>query len=105
MVQLTVMEIQRETSSIQQNLRHGQGFPNDPVQSITVKTFNMAGVPIDVVQRTDSNEAKWHNAESQGRLAGYLNHIAMGGRPNNWQSECPRRKVTDTNTVCLSPQT
>ncbi len=32
-----------------------------PVRSITVKIFNLAGVPIDVVQQMDSNEVKWYN--------------------------------------------
>ena len=45
---------------------------DDPVQSITVKIFNLAGVPIDVVQQLDSNEVKWQNTEVHVGLYVYL---------------------------------
>jgi len=49
----------------------------DPVQSITVKIFNLAGVPIDVIQQTDSNEVKWHNAKVRAGLYVYLMEIEL----------------------------
>ena len=48
---------------------------DDPVQSITVKIFNLAGVPIDVVQQTDSNEVKWHNSNVHAGLYVYLMEV------------------------------
>ena len=48
---------------------------DDPVQSITVKIFNLAGVPIDVVQQMDSNEVKWKNSEVRVGLYVYLMEV------------------------------
>ena len=50
---------------------------DDPVQSITVKIFNLAGVPIDVVQQMDSNEVKWHNTEVRVGLHVYLMEVEL----------------------------
>jgi hypothetical protein len=48
------------------------------VQSITVKIFNLAGVPIDVIQQTDSNEVKWHNNDIYAGLYVYLMEVEFG---------------------------
>jgi len=48
-----------------------------PVESITVRIFNMAGVPIDVVQQTGSNEVEWHNTEAHGGLYIYLMEVQL----------------------------
>ncbi len=48
-----------------------------PVQSITVKIFNLAGVPIDVVQQVDSNEVKWYNTEVHVGLYVYLMEVEL----------------------------
>ena len=50
---------------------------DDPVQSITVKIFNLAGVPIDVVQQMDSNEVKWHNTDVHAGLYIYLMEVEL----------------------------
>ena len=50
---------------------------DDPVQSITVKIFNLAGVPIDVVQQTDNNEVKWHNTDVYAGLYIYLMEVEL----------------------------
>ncbi len=49
-----------------------------PVRSITVKIFNLAGVPIDVVQQVDSNEVKWYNNEVHAGLYVYLMEVELG---------------------------
>jgi len=65
----------------------------DPVQSITVKIFNLAGVPIDVVQQTDSNEVKWHNAEVHAGLYVYLMEIELeSGKMKQFRSVLEVRK-------------
>jgi hypothetical protein len=51
---------------------------DDPVRSITVKIFNLAGVPIDVVQQTDSNEVKWNNTDIHAGLYVYLMEVEFG---------------------------
>jgi len=36
---------------------------NESVQSITVRIFNLAGVPIDIIHAEGTNEVKWQNNE------------------------------------------
>ena len=48
---------------------------DDPVQSITVKIFNLAGIPIDVIQQMDSSEVKWQNTEVHVGLYVYLMEV------------------------------
>ncbi|MFC1712830.1 IPT/TIG domain-containing protein [Candidatus Poribacteria bacterium] len=48
-----------------------------PVRSITVKIFNLAGVPIDVVQQMDSNEVKWHNTDVHAGLYVYVMEVEL----------------------------
>ena len=50
----------------------------DPVRSITVKMFNLGGVPIDIFQQMDSNEVKWHNTEFHIGLYVYLMEVEPG---------------------------
>ena len=50
---------------------------NDPVQSVTVRIFNLAGVPIDVVQQTGNNEVKWHNTDVHAGLYIYLMEVEL----------------------------
>jgi hypothetical protein len=42
------------------------------VEVITVKIFNLRGVPIGIVQGTGSNEVKWHNPSVHVGLYVYL---------------------------------
>jgi hypothetical protein len=42
------------------------------VYSVTVKIFNMRGVPIDIVRGVGSNEVKWHNPEVHAGLYMYV---------------------------------
>ena len=53
---------------------------NDPVQSITVKIFNMAGVPVDVIQQVDSNEVRWQNGDVYAGIYMYLMEIEFSNR-------------------------
>jgi len=50
---------------------------NDAVESIKVKIFNLAGVPIDVVEQMDSNEVKWHNTEVHAGIYVYLMEVEL----------------------------
>ncbi len=47
------------------------------MQSISVKIFNLAGVPIDVVQQAGSNEVKWRNTEVHAGLYMYLMEVEL----------------------------
>jgi hypothetical protein len=47
------------------------------VQSITVKIFNVAGVPIDAVRRVGSNEVRWHNPEVHAGLYVYMMEVVF----------------------------
>ena len=46
-----------------------------PIQSITVKIFNLAGVPIDVVQQMGYNEVRWHNTDVYAGLYVYVMEV------------------------------
>jgi hypothetical protein len=50
---------------------------NERVQSITVKIFNLAGVPIDVVGQTGSNEVRWYDASVHAGLYVYLMEVKL----------------------------
>jgi hypothetical protein len=52
---------------------------NERVQSITVKIFNLAGVPIDVVGQTGSNEVRWYDASVHAGLYVYLMEVRLEG--------------------------
>ena len=51
-----------------------------PVESVAVRIFNMAGVPIDFVQQIESNEVKWHNSEVHAGLYIYLMEVQLEDR-------------------------
>ena len=42
-----------------------------------MKIFNLAGVPIDVVQRMDSNEVRWHNTDVYAGLYVYVMEVEL----------------------------
>ena len=47
------------------------------VQSVTVRVFNMAGVPIDIVRQVGSNEVRWYNDEVHAGLYIYLMEVVF----------------------------
>ncbi|MBM3211089.1 T9SS type A sorting domain-containing protein [Candidatus Poribacteria bacterium] len=51
---------------------------SEPVQSVTVKIFNMAGAPIDVIQQIGNNEVRWQNPDIHVGLYVYVMEIATG---------------------------
>jgi hypothetical protein len=61
----------------------------DPVQSITVKIFNVAGVPIDAVRQVGSNEVRWHNPEVHAGLYVYMMEVVFDdGRVKHFRNMC-----------------
>ena len=50
---------------------------NEPLDSITVKVFNVAGVPIDIVQGTGTNEVRWHNTSIHAGLYVYRMEVQL----------------------------
>ena len=50
---------------------------NEGVESITVKIFNLAGVPIGVVGQSGSNEVRWHDASVHAGLYVYLMEVRL----------------------------
>ena len=50
---------------------------NERVESITVKIFNLAGVPIGVVGQADSSEVRWHDASVHAGLYVYLMEVRL----------------------------
>jgi len=52
---------------------------NERVQSITVKIFNLRGVPIGIVGRNGSNEVRWHDSKVHAGLYVYLMEVKLEG--------------------------
>jgi hypothetical protein len=50
---------------------------NEHVELISVKIFNLAGVPIGVVGRSGSNEVRWHDASVHAGLYVYLMEVRL----------------------------
>ena len=50
---------------------------NERVESITVKIFNLAGVPIGIVGQAGSSEVRWHDASVHAGLYVYLMEIKL----------------------------
>ena len=48
---------------------------NESVDSIRVKVFNLAGVPIGIVQELGSNEVRWYDDSIHAGLYVYLHHL------------------------------
>ena len=51
---------------------------NESVQSITVKIFNLAGIPIDVVHQDNSKEVRWQNDEVHVGMYIYVMEVKLG---------------------------
>lgn len=54
--------------------------PNESVESIVVKIFNLAGVPIGVVGQEGSNEVRWQDSKVNVGLYVYLMEVKVGGQ-------------------------
>ena len=52
---------------------------NERVELITVKIFNLAGVPIGVVGQAGSNEVRWYDASLHAGLYVYLMEVKVDG--------------------------
>jgi len=50
---------------------------NERVELITVKIFNLRGVPIGVVGQSNSNEVRWHDASVHAGLYVYLMEVRL----------------------------
>jgi len=50
---------------------------NERVELITVKIFNLAGVPIGVVGQSNSNEVRWHDVSVHAGLYVYLMDVRL----------------------------
>ena len=66
---------------------------NDSVQSMTVRIFNLGGVPIDIVHQTDSNEVKWQNGEVHAGMYIYEMEVTLSdGSGKHFKSMMEVRK-------------
>lgn len=50
---------------------------NQSVECITVRIFNLRGIPIGIVQQTDSNEVGWHDTSVHAGLYVYLMEVRL----------------------------
>jgi len=50
---------------------------NEGVELITVKIFNLAGVPIGVIGQASSNEVRWYDASVHAGLYVYLMEVRL----------------------------
>jgi len=54
----------------------------DSVQSMVVKIYNLAGIPIDIAQGTGSNEVRWQNDDVRAGVYVYTIEVKLSDNSN-----------------------